>query len=96
MQVHAVFVGVDVAKATLSWSIHAGPGRHDLNHDEASIVGWLTTIPKHDRAPLMEGDHLLPHDRRAPFTIAATLMLFDTPTVPFGELNGRRIGVLAR
>ena len=46
MQLHDVFVGVDVAKATLSWSIHGSPGQHDLKNDEASIVAWLATIPE--------------------------------------------------
>jgi transposase len=45
MQEHVVFVGVDVAKATLSSAIHGSPGRHDLNNEEKSIVGWLATLP---------------------------------------------------
>ena len=42
----AVFVGVDVAKATLSWSIHGIAGQYDLNNDEASIAAWLATLPE--------------------------------------------------
>ncbi len=46
MQPHAVFVGVDVAKATLSWAVCGSPGQHDLDNDEASIEAWLETIPE--------------------------------------------------
>jgi transposase len=45
MQEHDVFVGVDVAKATLSCAIHGRPGRQDLKNDDASIVKWLATLP---------------------------------------------------
>ena len=46
MQHPAGFFGVDVAKATLSWSSHGSPGRHDLSNDEASITAWLKTLPQ--------------------------------------------------
>lgn len=46
MQQPAVFIGVDVAKATLSWSTHGSPGQHDLGNDEASITTWLQTVAK--------------------------------------------------
>jgi len=45
MQAHDVFVGVDVAKATLSCCIHGRSGQQDLLNDEASIVNWLATLP---------------------------------------------------
>lgn len=46
MQHPVEFFGVDVAKATLSWSRHGSPGHHDLSNDEASITAWLQTLPK--------------------------------------------------
>lgn len=45
MQVHDVFVGVDVAKATLSCSIYGKVGQLDLKNEEASIARWLNTLP---------------------------------------------------
>lgn len=46
MQHPAAFIGVDVAKATLAWSTHGSPGRHDLGNDDVSISAWLQTLPK--------------------------------------------------
>lgn len=46
MQPHHVFIGVDVAKATLCWAIHGLPGRHELKNDEASISAWLAALPR--------------------------------------------------
>lgn len=46
MQHPGVFVGVDVAKATLSWSMHGSPGQFDLSNDERSITAWLQTLPE--------------------------------------------------
>lgn len=47
MQVHQLFVGVDVAKSTLSVCLHGTPGRRDLGNDEISIRDWLATLPAH-------------------------------------------------
>lgn len=41
-----VFVGVDVAKASLSTYIHGRTGRCDLSNDEDGIAVWLATLPK--------------------------------------------------
>ncbi len=46
MQHPAVFIGVDVAKATLSWSTHGIPGQHELGNNDASIAAWLRTVAK--------------------------------------------------
>lgn len=45
MQSATSFVGVDVAKATLSVCIHGVPGRCELGNDAASIRAWLATVP---------------------------------------------------
>ncbi len=45
MQVHEVFVGVDVAKATLVCSIHGARGQRELSNDDESIDAWLATLP---------------------------------------------------
>ncbi|WP_088280840.1 IS110 family transposase [Ideonella sp. A 288] len=46
MQAHDVFIGVDVAKASLSICRHGEPGGHELSNDEASIRRWLCTLPR--------------------------------------------------
>jgi len=45
MQAHDVFIGVDVAKASLSICRHGEPGCHELSNDEASLRSWLCTLP---------------------------------------------------
>ena len=45
MQQDRVFVGVDVAKASLSWSIHGSAGRHELKNEESAITAWLSRLP---------------------------------------------------
>lgn len=45
MQAQEMFIGVDVAKATLSSCIDGLPGRLDLSNDEVSIGVWLATLP---------------------------------------------------
>jgi transposase len=44
-QTEDVFVGVDVAKASLSACIHGGTGRRDLANQEQDITAWLATLP---------------------------------------------------
>lgn len=45
MQAHEVFIGVDVAKASLSSCIYGTAGRYELDNDEKSISQWLATLP---------------------------------------------------
>lgn len=47
MQAHEAFIGVDVAKSTLSSCIHGLAAQHDLSNDEASIQQWLATLAAH-------------------------------------------------
>lgn len=44
MQEVPLFIGVDVAKSTLSVCVHGLPGRRELGNDAASIRGWLATL----------------------------------------------------
>jgi transposase len=44
-QTEDVFVGVDVAKASLSACIHGRPSRCDLANHEQGITAWLGTLP---------------------------------------------------
>jgi transposase len=45
MQAHEVFIGVDVAKATLSSCIHGLHSPQGFDNDEASIRSWLAKLP---------------------------------------------------
>ena len=47
MQAHEVFIGVDVAKASLSICRHGEPGCQELSNDEVSIRSWICTLPRH-------------------------------------------------
>lgn len=46
MQHPVTFVGVDVAKATLSWSVHGRSGQFELSNDRCSIAAWLKSMPE--------------------------------------------------
>lgn len=46
MQVPEImFIGVDVAKSTLSVCVHSARGHRELRNDEASIRRWLASLP---------------------------------------------------
>lgn len=45
MQAHQVFIGVDVAKATLSSCILGSPSPAAMSNDESSISQWLARLP---------------------------------------------------
>lgn len=45
MQANDVFIGVDVAKASLSICRQGEPGCHELGNDQVSIRRWLGTLP---------------------------------------------------